>query len=208
MKGLLLKELYLGLKHFTAYILLILLFAVLSVADTGNVFFTFYPCILCGMLPVNLMAYDEQSKWDKYTAVLPFTRSQVVASKYIVGLIGQGTILLLVAIANVVKMMVSGGMDWDNFLSIMGIMVMLSAITTAVPLPFIFRLGVEKGRMGYYIMIGLAAGGSGFVAGILGNSPVPVILPIFAFPVMVLTGIAVYVFSWWLSVDFYKNKDL
>ena len=148
MKGLLLKDMYLALKHFKGYIVLVVMFALLSVAETGNMFLIFYPCLLCGMMPVNLMAYDERSKWDIYTAVLPFTRAQIVASKYIFGLIGQGIILILVAVSNIVSMAYSGGIDWGYLSGIMGTLVMLSAIATAVPLPFIFRMGVEKGRMG------------------------------------------------------------
>lgn len=208
MKGLLLKDLYLALKHFKAYFVLVAIFAVLSVTDTGNMFFMFYPSLLCGMMPVNLMAYDERSKWDVYTAVLPFTRAQVVASKYLFGLIGQGIILALVAIANVVRMMYSGGIDWNYLNAMMGTLVMLSAIATAVPLPFIFRMGVEKGRMGYYVMIGLAAGGSGIAAGIFGNEITPDAVPGLAFPVMILIGVAIYAISWWLSVRFYEKRDL
>ena len=208
MKGLLLKDMYLALKHFKGYIVLVVMFALLSVAETGNMFLIFYPCLLCGMMPVNLMAYDERSKWDIYTAVLPFTRAQIVASKYIFGLIGQGIILILVAVSNIVSMAYSGGIDWGYLSGIMGTLVMLSAIATAVPLPFIFRMGVEKGRMGYYVMIGLAAGGSGVAAGIFGNEISPNALPQLAVPVMVLIGIGVYALSWWLSVRFYEKREL
>lgn len=208
MKGLLLKDLYLALKHFKGYLLLVVMFALLSVVDTGNMFFMFYPSLLCGMIPVNLMAYDERSKWDVYTAVLPFTRAQVVASKYIFGLIGQGTILVLVAISNIVSMASSGGIDWVYLSGIMGTLVMLSAMATAVPLPFIFRMGVEKGRMGYYVMIGLAACGSGVAAGIFGNEIAPDAVPELAFPVLILIGAAIYAISWWMSVRFYEKRDL
>jgi len=208
MKGLLLKDMYLALKHFKGYIVLVIMFALLSVAETENMFLIFYPCLLCGMMPVNLMAYDERSKWDVYTAVLPFTRAQIVASKYIFGLIGQGIILALVAISNMISMASSGGINWAYLSGVMGTLVMLSAIATAVPLPFIFRMGVEKGRMGYYVMIGLAAGGSGVAAGIFGNEISPDALPGMAFPVMVLIGVAIYAASWWLSVRFYENREL
>lgn len=208
MKGLLLKDFYLAVKHFKAYLLLVVMFALLSVTDTVNMFFVFYPCLLCGMIPVNLMAYDERSKWDVYTAVLPFTRAQVVASKYIFGLIGQVIILALVAVSNIVSMAISGGIDWAYLSGIMGTLVMLSAVATAVPLPFIFRMGVEKGRMGYYVMIGLAAGGSGVAAGIFGNEISPDAVPGLAFPVMILIGVTIYAISWWLSVRFYEKREL
>lgn len=208
MKGLLLKELYLSLKHFKGYILLVIMFAMLSGLDGSNMFLMFYPCLLCGMIPVNLMAYDERSKWDVYTAVLPFTRAQVVASKYLTGILTQGVILLLVAVSNLLKMDLADPVAWKSFFSIMGTMILLSAMATAVPLPFIFKMGVEKGRMGYYIMIGLASAGSGIAAGIFGNEISPSELPEIALPVMIFIAVAVYALSWYLSVRFYEKRDL
>lgn len=208
MKGLLLKDLYLAVKHFKGYLLLVVMFALLSAAETGNMFLIFYPSLLCGMMPVNLMAYDERSKWDVYTAVLPFTRAQIVASKYIFGLIGQAIILTLVLVSNIVSMASSGGINWAYLSGVMGTLVMLSAVATAVPLPFIFRLGVEKGWMGYYVMIGLAAGGSGVAAGIFGNEISPDALPGLALPVQIIIGMAIYAISWYLSARFYEKRDL
>ena len=208
MKGLLLKDCYLAWAHFKGYILMVIAFSVMSAADPGNFFLVFYPCMLCGMIPVNLMAYDERSKWDVYTALLPFTRSQIVSAKYIFGLIAQGIILTLVAVVNTVRMAYSGGVDWQFLFDLMGIMIMLAAVSVALPLPFIFRSGVEKGRMGYYMMIGLAGVGSGIAGGLLGDNVNAFSLPVLAVPVMIAVGFGVYSLSWWLSVRFYENREL
>ena len=207
MKGLLLKDFYLAWSHFKSYILILILFAVLALTENGT-FFVFYPCMICGMLPVNLMAYDERSKWDVYSALLPFDRSQIVASKYIVGLIFQSMMIVISMITHTVRMMNSGGINWQELSTVMGTVILLAAVSTAVPLPFIFKMGVEKGRMGYYIMIGIACGGSTFLAGWLGDRTSAELLPEFAFPVLVLSAVAVYAFSWYLSVAFYKNREL
>lgn len=208
MKGLLLKDCYLAWAHFKMYLVMVLAFSLLSVADPGNFFLIFYPCMLCGMIPVNLMAYDERSKWDIYTALLPFSRAQIVASKYIFGLIAQGIILTLVAVVNIVRMTFAGGIDWQYLFDLMSIMIMLAAVSVALPLPFIFRSGVEKGRMGYYVMIGIAGIGSGVMGGLLGDDVNAFSLPGLAVPVMLLAGIGVYALSWWLSVKFYEKRDL
>jgi hypothetical protein len=208
MKGLLLKDAYLAWAHFKMYLVMVLAFSLLSAADPGNFFLVFYPCMLCGMIPVNLIAYDERSKWDIYSALLPFTRSQIVASKYIFGLIGQAIILSLVAVVNTLRMAIAGGMDWQYLIDLMGILVMFASVSIALPLPFIFKMGVEKGRMGYYMMIGLAGVGSGVAGGMLGDNVSAFSLPNLAVPIMILVGIAVYGFSWWLSVRFYEKREL
>ena len=208
MKGLLLKDAYLAWAHFKMYLVMVLAFSLLSAADPGNFFLVFYPCMLCGMIPVNLIAYDERSKWDIYSALLPFTRAQIVASKYIFGLIGQAIILSLVAVVNTLRMAIAGGMDWQYLIDLMGILVMFASVSIALPLPFIFKMGVEKGRMGYYMMIGLAGVGSGVAGGLLGDNVSAFSLPDLAVPIMLLVGIAVYGFSWWLSVRFYEKREL
>ena len=208
MKGLLLKECYLAWTHFKGYILLVLGFTFLSVLEPGNFFLVFYPCMLCGMIPVNLMAYDERSKWDVYAALLPFTRAQIVASKYLFGLIAQGIILSLVSVTSIVRMAYTGSVNWQYLIDLLGIMTMLAAVSVSMPLPFIFRNGVEKGRMGYYIMIGTAGAGSGILGGLLGDDVTTFELPVLAVPVMIAIGAAVYGLSWWLSVRFYEKREL
>lgn len=208
MRGLLLKDLYLAWAHMKGYILMVVAFSLLSAAEPGNFFLVFYPCMLCGMIPVNLMAYDERSKWDRYMALLPFTRAQIVASKYLFGMVGQGTILALVAVINILRMTFAGGVDWEYLGSLMGIMVMLSTVSVALPLPFIFQSGVEKGRMGYYVMIGLAGVASGVAGGLLGDDVTAFVLPSLAIPVMIAVGMGVYGLSWWLSVKFYEKREL
>lgn len=208
MKGLVLKDGYLAWAHFKMYILMVLVFSLLSAADPGNFFLVFYPCMLCGMIPVNLMAYDERSKWDVFTALMPFTRAQIVTSKYLVGIIGQGIILTLVAVVNIVRMALSGGVDWQYLFDLIGMMIMLASVSVALPLPFIFRSGVEKGRMGYYVMIGMSGVGSGVMGGLLGDNVNAFSLPELAVPVMILVGIGVYGLSWWLSVKFYEKREL
>ena len=208
MKGLLLKDAYLAWAHFKGYIVLVLMFTALSASERGNFFLVFYPCMLCGMVPVNLMAYDERSKWDGFTAILPVSRNQVVSSKYLFGLIAQGIILLLVAAGNMVRMAFFGGIDWQYLFALMGMMFMLACVSVALPLPFIFKSGVEKGRMGYYVMLGLAGAGSGVASGFLGYDVTAFSLPGPVVPFMVMLGIGVYALSWYLSVRFYEKREL
>lgn len=63
MKGLLLKDWYMMKKYCRAYLLIAVVFIAVSLFSNDNMFFVFYPCLLCGMIPVNLLAYDERSRW-------------------------------------------------------------------------------------------------------------------------------------------------
>ena len=81
MKGLLLKDLYMMRKYCRSYLLIAVVFIALSFASNQNLFFVFYPCLLCGMIPVNLLGYDERSRWLQYSGTMPYTRAQIVSCK-------------------------------------------------------------------------------------------------------------------------------
>ena len=102
MKGLLLKDWYMTKKYCRYYLFLIIGFIILSMMSSGNMFFVFYPCVLCGMIPVNLLGYDERSRFTEYAGTLPYTKTQIVSAKYLIGLFAQIAIISRLVIAAVI----------------------------------------------------------------------------------------------------------
>lgn len=207
MKGLILKDLYMAKKYFRSFLLLIILFLGMALVDQGNLFFVFYPCLLSGMIPVTLLAYDEQAKWDVYAGTLPVTRAQVVSAKYLIGLMAQAAVILLVAVSQGIRNAVTHWLPWGEYLDMMYMLVFISGFASSITLPFMFKLGVEKGRMAYYVMIGVVAGGSAMLSGIFaegGAISIPTLLP----PVMALAAVGIVALSWQLSIRFYEKKEL
>ena len=160
MKGLILKDLYMTAKYFRNYLVILLLFLGLSFASGENLFVVFYPGLICAMLPVNLLAYDERSHWDIYCGTLPVTRDMVVSAKYLMELMLLGGVYLLTLSAQAVRMLVNGEFFWENFLVLASLIWMVYLFAGSITLPFMFKLGVEKGRMAYYVMIGIICGGA------------------------------------------------
>lgn len=207
MKGLLLKDWYMVVKYCKAYLLISLVFIGVSIMSDDNFFFILYPCILCGMIPVTLLGYDERSKWDQYCAALPYTKAQIVSGKYLLGMGTQIGMLLLSAVIQVIRMRVSGAFSWKSFSSILSMLAILSFLTPAISLPPMFRWGVEKGRMAYYISVGLVCGISAFVVnvsditllGFLPNSAAMLLLG--------LASLVAYGISWYLSILFYQKRE-
>ncbi len=209
MKGLLLKDWYMTKKYCRYYFFVCIGFIILSMMSSGNMFFVFYPCLLCGMIPVNLLGYDERSRWMQYCGTLPYTRAQIVSSKYLIGLFAQGLLLLLSALVQSVSMITSGGFKVGEFFILMSMLFTLACFSSSLCLPFIFKYGVEKGRMAYYIMIGIVCAGS-FIASDYYNEALAStvafsgLLPI----ILCIAGAALYALSWWLSVVFYKKREI
>ncbi len=208
MKGLLLKDWYMMRKYCRYYLILGIGFLLLSMMDTSNMFFVFYPCLLCGMIPVNLLAYDERSRWVQYSGTLPYTRAQIVSGKYLIGLSAQTAMLLLTGAAQGIRMSIDSSIHGDDILVVMLLLLIASTVTSSITLPFIFRLGVERGRTAYYVMVGLICGVSILMSGLFQQPSRTEIQPNLVLGLLAAVGVGIYALSWYLSVVFYRKREL
>lgn len=208
MKGLLLKDWYMMRKYCRYYLILGIGFLLLSMMDTSNMFFVFYPCLLCGMIPVNLLAYDERSRWVQYSGTLPYTRAQIVSGKYLIGLSAQTAMLLLTGAAQGIRRSIDSSIHGDDVLVIMLLLLIASTVTSSITLPFIFRLGVERGRTAYYVMVGLICGVSILMSRLFQQPFRAEIQPNLVLGLLAAVGVGIYALSWYLSVVFYRKREL
>jgi len=207
MKGLLLKDWYMMKKYCRYYLFVSIGFIILSMMSSGNMFFIFYPCLLCGMIPVNLLGYDERSRWTEYVGTLPYTKTQIVSVKYLTGLFTQIAVLIVICIAQGVKMGIEGNFVLKEFLVLMMLLLIMTSVASSLTLPFVFKYGVEKGRGAYYVMIGVACAGSIIATTIFKDSMQNEIQLNAVLPSACLAGIGIYVLSWYLSIVFYENRE-
>ena len=105
MKGLLLKDAYMAAKYCRAYLLIVAVFLIAAPFSGDNLFLMMYPCILASMVPVNLLAYEAQCKWEPFAGTLPYSRCQLVSAKYLTGLLSAGLVLVLSGIAQIIGML-------------------------------------------------------------------------------------------------------
>ena len=206
MQGLLLKDWYMIKKYCRAYLLLAIIFTVVSFFGEDNLFLIFYPCLLCGVIPVNLIAYDENSRWTQYSEALPYTRAQIVSSKYLIGICIQLAVMILTVIAQSVRMNMAGNFSLSELLMIALTMLSIAGLSSAICLPFIFKMGVEKGRTAYYVMIGIVCAGAVSASMVFGEqAEAQIDLPI---AIIAVISVAIYALSWYLSIQFYKKREL
>ena len=208
MKGLLLKDWYMMKMYCKSYHFIAVVFVALSLVSNGNMFFVFYPCLLCGMIPVNLLGYDERSRWMQYSGTMPYTKVQIVSGKYLIGLLAQLTILLVMGVAQAVKMMIADDFVLGEFAVLMLLMLIVSTLTSSIPLPFVFKLGVEKGRTAYYVMIGFICGASVLASSLFRGQLGIEIKPNLVLAILAVVGIGIYIFSWYMSIIFYKKREI
>lgn len=208
MKGLLLKDLYMIKQYCKSYILIAAIFIAVSLAGNNNMFFVFYPVILCGIIPVNLLGYDERSRFIQYSGTLPYTAAQIVSAKYLIGLFTQLAMLIVTGTVTMIKMDMADSIRINDFIILMLMMLIVSTVTSSFTLPFIFRLGVEKGRIAYYFMICIIFAAS-FAAGkILGEDLHAEIEINTIMTILCIIGAGIYILSWYLSIVLYKKREL
>ena len=170
----------------------------------GDLFFLTYPCLLTTMVPMTLISYDEREKWDVFAATLPYSRAQIVSSKYLIGLCLSAGILAAAAVGQIFR----GTNEGDpEFLTMLPILLSACLLAPAILYPFVFRFGAEKGRVVYYVVIAVVCGGSVVlqnieVASLLGS------LSAGSIPTGMLIAAAIYAASWLLSIRLYAKREL
>lgn len=142
MRGLLLKD-FLNLKsQGKIYLFLLFAFGVLSFLQKDFGFIGGVLCLLAATLPMTTLSYDERAKWDKYGLTMPVSRTTMVIEKYLLGLFSCSAAFLISLLLG----LLSSGDFRANFIIALTFF-SLSIIVSAMILPFIYRFGVEKGRL-------------------------------------------------------------
>ncbi len=207
MKGLLLKEFYMTAKYCRPFLLIVIVFLAVSFFGDDNIFFILYPVLISSMIPVTLMSYDEHDKWTLYSATLPYTRSQLVSSKYLIGLIFGAAAYVISIAATIVRMQLNGYFSLDSLLGMAVILLALGMLAPTLLLPLVFKFGTEKGRIAFYVMIGLMTAGGTIAAGLGLQFALPV-GGVWILAAVVLIIVLLYVLSWRLSIVFYRKREL
>ena len=145
MKALVLKDFYVLWKQMRMFLVILVL---LSVA--GGVFNSVFLVVWCSMLPYTAMAYDERSRWNQLAAMMPYSRRDLVLSKYVLGwLCMAAAVALSGAIQVISSLLGQGSLD----LLTLGLSFLGGMISLAITLPMVLRFGVEKGRLGFLVII-------------------------------------------------------
>lgn len=215
MKALLLADFYQAKKYCRGLLLMMVVFGAITViANRGedlNLFFAVYAMLLAGIISMNLLAYDEQSRWNIFAQTMPCTRRQQVSEKYLVSLICAAAMWLVFAVVFAVSAIL-GYTSLENALIAISVMPALGLLPAAILLPVVFRYGVTKGRVVYILVIVAVAGGGGALGAVFGGEFVPPALPSLpgwlAAPLPLIVAAALFAASWQLATRLYEKREL
>ncbi|MCH5344266.1 MAG: ABC-2 transporter permease [Acetatifactor sp.] len=214
MKGLLLKEGYNIKRRGFTWILICVAFLVgtFTPSETFNIYFSLYAAIWASMVAFAGLQEDEKSRWQVYCDALPYSRGQVVSSKYLVIIIN----VLLLALIQMIGNLITGYSERIpmNLL----LMMTVGLLCPCLIFPFTFWLGASKGLFAYYVVIVTAAVGMGILGSIVRND-IPELLAdmdnslMQAWdPTLIATTFAcvivLFAGSWFLSIRLYRRREL
>lgn len=147
MKGLLLKD-FISLKRQARILLLLLLFyGVFSIGQKDTGILQGVVVLLCIMMTLTSMAYDETVKWDRYALSLPVSRGTAVREKYVLGLLLDAAGSLAALLLSLLVCAFTGRGAISEVLLATLVMFGVGLLFLSLILPLLFRFGAEKGRM-------------------------------------------------------------
>ena len=190
MKGILFKDFLSAKRILTIYLLMIICF---SFGGAKGVFFALCYSI---MVPVNLLGFDERSRFDRYASVLP--GMQCVADKYIVTYLCMAMMMALSSLIAFIRTGVAPAM---------GDMLLYAATvlaTHALCMPLLIRMGVTKGQWVYLLSLAAEFGVMAII-GNLGGEGVVEKISALALPIF-LAALAVNVASMFVAAKMFDRR--
>ena len=139
---------------------------------------------------------------------MPYTKAQLVSVKYLIGLIMQLATFILTMGALAVRTSIDGNFSLLQFVIITLLMLIVSTLTPSVTLPFIFKLGAEKGRLVYCFAIGAVSGAGAAFSKLINKQAIIRLDPAIIIAVIAAVCILAYALSWYISIVFFKKKEL
>ena len=118
-----------------------------------------FSILLGAVLPMTAIAYDERSKWNELAAMMPYSKFDLIFSKYLLGYICMFGAAVLAFVGQIIGKN-TGILVIDDNLNVLLFAIMGGLIFIAINTPILFKFGSEKGRFVFIITMGIV-GASG-----------------------------------------------
>ncbi len=151
MLGLIKKDLLIIKSNLKMLIVMLFVFFVMILQ--GQFSISFIPPFIVVMLFMSTFSYDEYNKWDAYAITLPNGRKNIVKSKYISSLILTLLSIIATILLNCLAGVFINNLKLDKFISDLVGSGFAVIVIQALMYPFIFKYGIEKGRLALFILI-------------------------------------------------------
>ncbi len=142
MKGLLLKDIFNLKQQGKIYLIFLGVWIAIGITSKDLGYYGGIMILLGLIVPINAIAYDEKSNWEKFALAMPVSRTDMVTSKYLLSLLCS---LTGGVIATAAGAYISGDLTESMLYS--ATFTSLGMIVAAIVMPLVFKYGVEKARL-------------------------------------------------------------
>lgn len=152
MRSLILKDLYNIGHNAKSMLFMLAVLAVILIPSSGVAGYIIVSAVLCSMMIVTTFTFDDNSNWPRYAMIMPVSKKDVVAGKYIVlaifCMIGSlfGLVISLIAGLALSKITLDPtGIAELLFLTLAALAI--SLISGSMSIPLVFKFGAERARV-------------------------------------------------------------
>lgn len=161
MKGLLIKDWKLMKNQRMFFLAIIIMTFFLHFSGAGTVLLTSYLPFVLSIFTMSSISYDEMDHGMSFLMVMPVTRKDYVAEKYIFGfLLGISGLLLGAVLSAVIHLSRHSALDFERYLIEYVCTAGFLAVFLAIMIPVQLKFGSEKGRI---VLLGAFLGVIGIV---------------------------------------------
>ncbi|MCD7872500.1 MAG: ABC-2 transporter permease, partial [Clostridiales bacterium] len=166
----------------------------------------YYSIAIISLIPITVFAYSETYKWNIYENILPVTRKQAAAEKYLLTLI----LILPALIIQTVLFIVLRTIALNEAAYFISNSLVAALAIPIIMLPIIYKFGYLKGRIVNMIVIAIIMASLTMLNGVLstkGVIPGSEFSPNKSAFVIAAAGIALFIISMLISIKIYEKKE-
>lgn len=162
MLGLIKKDLLMIKSNFKLLAIMFLVYGFM--AFQGQISLSFILPFMSVMIMISTFSYDAFNKWDAYAITLPDGRKNSVRAKYLATLLLIFATSIIIAILSLIISYVNTKtIDVEKILSTLLGAIFATTLLQSIMYPSIYKFGVERARIGIFII----AFGMAVILGIL-----------------------------------------
>ena len=209
MLGFIKKDLSIIKSNLKIILVLLLVYITLAITDTMDI--AFIIPFMSLMLMISTFSYDTYNKFDAYAATLPNGRKNSVKGKYLTTLILViSSAILITIITMAIAYFKEGVLDFEYTLMNMFGVIFATGILITLLYPSMYKFGVEKARIGMFIIVFALAIIVGFMANFFDFADIITKLDAlekYFMIILPLLLIASLYLSYFISLKIYLSKE-
>ncbi len=152
MIGFIKKDLAMIKSNFKLLGVLIVIYAIMGLMEKMDI--SFILPFMCVMIMISSFSYDNYNKWDAYSISLPNGRKNSVKSKYITTLLMTFIVSIITTILSfIISYINTQSINYEQILVTMFGTVFGTLLVLTIMYPIIYKLGVEKARIGIFLIV-------------------------------------------------------